>query len=63
MDITHLVAFIQQADDTALNLMLDAITERYRVIHPEWEVAFLSLPLYDPEARKRLLEFALKYER
>ena len=61
MDIPTVLKIIQQADDTELNLMLDAITQRYAILHPNWEIAFLSWPLEDPEARKRLLEFALKY--
>ena len=60
-DIFHVCDFIRQADDLELNQMLDAITERYAVLHPGWEIAFLSWPLGDPETRKRLLEFTLKY--
>ena len=61
LDIDMMLMMIRKADDTALNQMLDAITERYHILHPDWEVVFLSWPLYDSNAKKRLLEFALKY--
>lgn len=62
MDISTILNFINQADDTELTQMVNAIMERYKGLHPGWEVMFLSLPLHDPQARRRLLEFALKYE-
>jgi len=36
--------------------MLDAITERYKRCYPDWEIAFLALPLKDTEQRKVILE-------
>ena len=61
MDTPKILKFIQEADDTELNQMLNAISERYAVLHPDSGIAFLSWPKGDPEGRKRLLEFALKY--
>ena len=53
--------FIRQADDDDLNELLDAITTRYKTLHPGWEIAFLAMPLDDLSMRQKILEFALKY--
>ncbi len=47
---------VSQANDVEINHMLDAITERYKKCYPDWEIAFLSLPLKDIEQRKVILE-------
>ena len=62
MNWNSVLNFIQGADDTELNQMLDAIAERYKIVHPDYDIIFLSLPHGDPQARKRLLTFALKYD-
>ena len=62
MEIQNVLDFIEQADDYELNEMMDAITERYQVLHPDWEVSYLALPKHDRHKRREILEFALKYE-
>ena len=62
MDLNFVLDFIKQADDFELNEMMDAITERYKVRHPDWEVSYLALPKHDRHKRREILEFALKYE-
>ncbi|MBQ8237597.1 MAG: hypothetical protein IJZ39_05580 [Oscillospiraceae bacterium] len=56
------MAYISQADDGKINQIINAVTARYKQVYPDWEVAFLALPLHDREARRRILEFALKCE-
>lgn len=51
---------ISEANDIEINQMLDAITERYKKCYPDWEVAFLALPLKDTEQRKVILESAIR---
>lgn len=54
-----LLTKISQANDIEINRMLDAITERYKKCYPDWEIAFLALPLKDTEQRKVTLENAV----
>lgn len=61
MELDTILAAIREADEDQLIRMADAITERYREVYPDWEVAFLALPLHDEERRKRTLEFVMKY--
>lgn len=40
--IDRILEFVTQADDIALNELLNAISKRYCRLHPDWEVVFLS---------------------
>ncbi len=55
-ELETMLAEISRANDVEINQMLDAITERYKKCYPDWEIAFLALPLKDTEQRKVILE-------
>ena len=44
MEISDVLSYIAQADDGQLNEITSALTARYKVLFPDWEVAYLSLP-------------------
>ena len=60
MEISDVLSYIAQADDGQLNEITSALTARYKVLFPDWEVVYLSLPLRDPERREQLWELARK---
>ncbi len=51
---------ISAADSQELNAIVRATLERYRVLFPEEEVLFLSLPLDDHEQRVAILRQAVE---
>ena len=60
MELYQVIRFIHQADDNEINLIIDALTARYRRLYPDWEVIFAALPLNDMEQRRAMLEQALR---
>ena len=60
MEISDVLSYIAQADDGQLNDITSALTARYKVLFPDWEVVYLSLPLQEPERREQLWELARK---
>ena len=60
MEISDVLSYIAQADDGQLNEITSTLTARYKVLFPDWEVVYLSLPLQDPERREQLWELARK---
>ena len=58
MTLESVLSYIEQADDTQLSEITDALSARYRVLFPDWEVAYLALPLHDPDRRAQILELA-----
>ena len=60
MELSEILSFISQADDSQLNTITDALSARYKALFPDWEVVYLSLPLQDPERREQLWELARK---
>ena len=60
MEISDVLSYIAQADDGQLNEITSALTARYKVLFPDWEVVYLSLPLQEPERREQLWELARK---
>ena len=60
MEIPDVLSYIAQADDGQLNEITSALTARYKVLFPDWEVVYLALPLQDPERREQLWELARK---
>lgn len=51
---------IEKADDCFLSKLIQAIIQRYGILHPEEEIIFLSLPRNKPEERKEVLSFFLQ---
>lgn len=54
--MSDILSKIQQADDNEINEIIDAITQRYSEVYPDWEIMFLALPRHDPDACLRKLE-------
>ena len=46
----------KELSDTVLSLM-----ERYRILFPEEEIVFLSLPRTDPAERHRIIEYVCRF--
>ena len=46
---------IEQADDFEINEIIQAVIRRYKMVFPDWEIIFLSLPVQSEE-RKLLLD-------
>ena len=47
---------IRRADDAEINEIIDALTQRYKEVYPDWEIMFLAMPRNDPDACLRRLE-------
>ena len=60
MELTDVLSFISQADDAQLNDITTALSARYKVLFPDWEVLYLALPLHDAERREQLWQLARK---
>ena len=60
MELAEVLSFISQADDAQLNDITSALSARYNVLFPDWEVVYLALPLHDPQRRAELWEQARK---
>ena len=56
MDPTILISAIEQADGILLDLIADAVRNRYHALYPDEEIIFLSLPRHDYAERRRILE-------
>ena len=52
---------ISQADSAELSELTKAICRRYGIIHPDSEVAFLSIPKKDPRERKALRDWLMQH--
>jgi len=62
MELQLLLSAIEQADGNIIDEIIDALRHRYHTIYPDEEIVFLSLPRYDSQERKRILELILKME-
>ena len=60
MTLEDIILFISQADDAQLNDITTALSARYKVLFPDWEVLYLALPLHDAERREELWAQARK---
>ena len=54
---------ILQAQPQELDAICDALQSRYRMLYPDEEIVFLSLPRYDREERIRILSQILDMEK
>lgn len=53
--LAEVLAYIEDADDLEIDLIIDSITRRYIIRYPDHDLAFLSLPR-EPASRKQQLE-------
>ena len=60
MTLEDIFLFISQADDAQLNDITTALSARYKVPFPDWDVLYLALPLHDAERREELWAQARK---
>ena len=63
MTLDDILVFISQADDGQLNEITTALSARYKVLFPEWDVLYLAMPLDDPERQAEILEQVQKIYR
>ena len=63
MTLDDILLFVSQADDGQLNEITTALSARYKVLFPEWDVLYLAMPLDDPERRAEILEQVRKIYR
>ena len=63
MTLDDILLFVSQADDGQLNEITTALSARYKVLFPEWDVLYLAMPLDDPERRAEILEQVQKIYR
>ena len=61
VDKKAVLEWITSARDCELSEIVRATLERYRVLFPEEEVVFLSLPLDDQEERSAILRQAVEW--
>ena len=61
MEKKTVLEWIASARDYELSEIVLATLERYRVLFPEEEVVFLSLPLDDQEERSAILRQAVEW--
>lgn len=59
MELKDVLSFIENADEDAVNCMLDAVFDRRMDLFPEWETIHFVLPRYNIAERRRILEAAL----
>ena len=52
---------IKKMDSTELDVILQAVEERYRVLFPDWEIVSVSLPRHDLEMREMYLNMMIQY--
>ena len=52
--ITGICKQIEKSNDRELSRIVQAVLSRYRVLYPDEEVIFLSLPIHDREERAKL---------
>ena len=60
MTLEEVLTFISQADGEQLNDITHALTVRYKVLFPDYDVAYLAFPLNNPQRRAELLELIRK---
>ena len=53
--LENILERIEQADDFEINEIIQAVIRRYKLVFPDWEIIFLSLPVQSEE-RKLLLD-------
>lgn len=61
--LQELLTKTEQADGTEIDEIINALSRRYQLLHPDWEITFLSLPRYDPKERIRILNQIMEFER
>ena len=59
--LAEVLEFVRQADDCQVNEIIDTLIARYKEVHPDWEVIFLSLPKNNPTERKNMIQSALHF--
>ena len=59
--LSKVLEFIRQADDSQISTIIQALVSRYGEVYPDWDVTFLSLPKNDPEERKNIIDYFLKF--
>lgn len=59
---SHLLAGIKTANRSEIDAILDALSQRFASLYPEWELSFLTLPRNNPELRRSILRRVMELE-
>ena len=61
LTLAKVLKFIHQADNSQVSEIIQALVSRYGEVHPDWDVAFLSLPKNNPAERENMIQSALHF--
>ena len=59
--LAQVLTFIRQSDDTQANEIIHALIARYKEVHPDWDLTFLSLPKNNPTERQNMIQRAIEF--
>ena len=60
--LAELLNRIALSDAAEIDSVITAASQRYRPLHPDWEIAILTLPKEDAAKRCQILTRVLEYE-
>ena len=60
LTLAKVLKFIHQADDSQVSDIIQALVSRYKEVHPDWEITFLSLPKNNSTERENIIQYFLK---
>jgi len=55
MDTKFICAEIAEANDHEITEIVNALIERQKILHPDWEAMYISLPVNHPEECKQIM--------
>lgn len=55
MDMKCICAEIAEANDHEITEIVNALIERQKILHPDWEAMYISLPINHPEKCKQIM--------
>ena len=47
MEIKEILDEIRKADSVEIDILMDAVFDRKRILYPEWDIQYLALPKKD----------------
>lgn len=56
MEIKEILDEIRKADSVEIDILMDAVFDRKRILYPEWDIQYLALPKKDWVKRRHILE-------
>lgn len=56
----HISVLIENASQQELQILMDAIQDRYAQLFPDWDILYMALPKADPQQREHLVNQIIK---